>query len=185
VVSVDGDAPRELVAEAFPTAAPHWSPDGSAVVYTVPTDAGSAAGVYVLDRRTSDKTKLPDSAGFWKVNWSPNGKFLAAVTEDNHRIAMFDRLSQRWTEICKGAVLGPAVWSADSGYIYFQDILELDEPVHRVSIVNKKFERVFDCGATLKGVQRCGFEEMTPDGALVLRLTRGDHDVYALDLDLP
>jgi len=185
VVSVDGGAPRDLVAESFSVAAPYWSPDATALVYTVPTEAGASAGAYVLDRKTQSKTKLPDSAGFWKVNWSPNGKLLAAVTEDNHRIAMFDRLSRRWTEICKGAVLGPAVWSADSRYIYFQDILEQDEPVHRVSIVNRKFERVFDCGAMLKGVQRCGFEDMTPDGALVLRLTRGDHDVYALELELP
>ncbi|HKW64213.1 MAG TPA: winged helix-turn-helix domain-containing protein [Candidatus Acidoferrum sp.] len=185
VVSVDGGAPQELVAEAFSAAAPYWSPDASALVYTLPTEAGAGAGAYVIDRKTSVKTKLPDSAGFWKVNWSPNGKFLAAVQEDNHRIAMFDKISQRWTEICKGAVIGPPVWSADSRYIYYQDVLEQGEPVHRVNIKTKKTEQVFDCGPLLKGVQRCGFEDITPDGALVFRLTRGDHDVYALDLELP
>ena len=185
VVSVDSGAPRELVSESFSVAAPHWSPDGSSLVYTVPSEAGASAGAYILDRRTSAKTKLPGSAGFWKVNWSPNGKFLAAVQEGDHRIAIFDRISQHWTEICKGAVLGPAVWSSDSQYIYYQDVLEQDEPVHRVNVKTKKTERVFDCGALLKGVQRCGFEDITPDGALVLRLTRGDHDIYSLDVELP
>src|SRR5215467_10994606 len=185
LVSVNGGGPRDLVAEPLSAAAPHWSADGSALVYTVPTEAGAAAGAYVFDRKASIKTKLPDSAGFWKVSWSPNGKLLAGVTEDNHRIAMFDMVSRSWAEVCKGAVLGPPVWSSDSRYIYYQDILEQDEPVHRVSIKTKKSERVFDCGGLLKGVQRCGFEDMTPDGGLVFRLTRGDHDVYALDLDLP
>ncbi|HKW32284.1 MAG TPA: winged helix-turn-helix domain-containing protein [Candidatus Acidoferrum sp.] len=185
IVSVDGGAPRELVAEAFSVAMPYWSPDASQLVYTVPTEAGAVAGAYVLDRKTLLKTKLPDSAGFWKVNWSPNGKYFAAVYEDNRRMAVFDSASQHWTEICKGAVLSPPVWSSDSRYIYYQDILEEDEPVHRVNINTRKTERVFDCGPLLKGVQRCGFEDRTPDGALVFRLTRGDHDIYSLDVELP
>ena len=32
------------------------------------------------------------------------------------------------------------------------------------------------------GVQRCQLSGLTRDGALVLRLTRGDHDVYSLTL---
>jgi hypothetical protein len=43
-----------------------------------------------------------------------------------------------------------------------------------------------DCLSLLEGgVQRCGFEAVMPDGSVVLRLTRGDHDVFSLDLDVP
>ena len=80
--------------------------------------------------------------------------------------------------------MAPPVWSQDSRYIYFQDVLDEDEPVRRMNIHTRKVERVFDCSALLQaGVQRCGFEDLTPDGSLVLRLTRGDHDIYALDLE--
>jgi Tol biopolymer transport system component/DNA-binding winged helix-turn-helix (wHTH) protein len=186
LVSVDGGAPRELVVEQFPTTAPNWSPDGSSLLYCVPTEEGSAAGLYVLDRRTGVKTKLPESAGIWKGAWSPDGKHLAVGSEDSRTIRVYDMASQRWTEVTKGKVLSPAVWSQDSRYIYFQDVLDEGEPVRRMSLQTRRVERVFDCGALLEGgVQRCGFEDLTPDGSLVLRLTRGDHDIYALGLELP
>jgi len=186
LVSLDGGAPRELIVEQFPATAPNWSPDGSSLLYCVPTEAGSAAGLYVLDRRTGAKTKLPESAGIWKGAWSPDGKHLAVGSEDSRTIRVFDMASHRWTEVTKGKVLGPAVWSQDSRYIYFQDVLDEGEPVRRMDLQTRRIERVFDCSTLLEGgVQRCGFEDLTPDSSLVLRLTRGDHDIYALDLELP
>jgi len=185
LVSTDGSSPRELVSEPFETAAPCWSPDGSVLLYSVPISSGPLAGLYLFDRKTEKKTRVPDSGGFWKTSWSPDGKFLAALHEDGHAIAIFDWRSQRWTAFGKGGALGPAVWSPDSRYIYFQDLVEENQPVHRVSVDTKKVDRVFDCTAILQGVQRCGFEDITPDGSLVLRLTRGDHDVYELDVELP
>jgi Tol biopolymer transport system component len=186
LVSVEGGSLRELVVEEFPTTAPNWSPDGLLMLYCVPTEAGSAAGLYVFDRRTGAKTKLPESAGTWKSAWSPDGHYLAVGSEDSSTIRLFEMATKHWTEATNGKVLGPAVWSLDSRYIYFQDILDEGEPVRRMNIHTRRVERVFDCSALLEaGVQRCGFEDLTPDGSLVLRLTRGDHDIYALDLESP
>ena len=186
LVSLDGGAPRELVTEAFPTTAPNWSPDGASLLYCVPSEASSAGGLYLLDRRTGAKTKLPESAGIWKSSWSPDGRYVAAGNEDSREIRVFDVAGQRWTEVTKGRVLGPAVWSQDSRYIYFQDVLDEGEPVRRMNLQTRRVERMFDCSTLLEGgAQRCGFEDLTPDGSLVLRLTRGDHDIYALDLELP
>jgi Tol biopolymer transport system component/DNA-binding winged helix-turn-helix (wHTH) protein len=186
LVSLDGGAPRELVVEQFPTTAPNWSPDGLSLLYCVPTDAGTPAGLYVFDRRTRAKTKLPESAGIWKSAWSPDGKYLAVGSEDSRTIRVSDMASKHWTEVTTGKVLGPAVWSQDSRYIYFQDVLDEGEPVRRMNLQTRRVESVFDCSALLEaGVQRCGFEDLTPDGSLVLRLTRGDHDIYVLELELP
>jgi hypothetical protein len=53
-------------------------------------------------------------------------------------------------------------------------------------IKDGKTDRVMDCRPLLEGgVQRCGFEGVMPDGSLILRLTRGDHDVYSLEVELP
>jgi Tol biopolymer transport system component len=182
-VSTDGGGPRELIHEKYPTDAPYWSPDGSSIVYSVPMEAGTVAGLYVFDEKTENKRKIPGSTGFWKVSWSPDGRFLAAVHEDDHTMALFERSSQQWTDLAQGEVLSPPVWSSDSHYIYFQDVLEQDEPIRRLRVDTLTEERIVDCRTLLEGgVQRCGFEELTPDGALLIRLTRGDHDVYSLEL---
>jgi hypothetical protein len=58
--------------------------------------------------------------------------------------------------------------------------------VRRFNIKTGTSEKMVDCHALLEGgVQRCGFEAVMPDGSVVLRLTRGDHDVFSLDLDVP
>jgi len=35
------------------------------------------------------------------------------------------------------------------------------------------------------GVMRCGFTGLSPDGAILAVTTRGEGDIYRIDLDLP
>jgi hypothetical protein len=67
--------------------------------------------------------------------------------------------------IAHGNVLSPVAWS---------------------NIKTGSYEQMLDCHALPEGgVRRCGFEAAMPDGSVVLRLTRGDHDVFSLELDVP
>jgi len=185
-VPVDGGKSVEIVSESFPVDVPTWSPDGSKLLYALDSDMPAAAGLYVLDCKTRQKHKVPGSETFWKSRWSPNGKFLASVTTDQKIISLFDWSKQTWTQIATGKLFGPVAWSSDSQFLYYQDILEEDEPVRRIRIKDRALERFVECRPFLEGgVQRCGFEGLMPDGSPFLQLTRGDHDVYALDVDLP
>jgi Tol biopolymer transport system component/DNA-binding winged helix-turn-helix (wHTH) protein len=183
---VDGTRPRELISSAHPVHLPDWSADGRALVYSIPLDAGAAAGLYVFDLETRETRRLPGSEGYATARWSPDGRWIAAVTEDLSHLAVLELRSERWTELDRGRVLGSPVWSRDSKFVYVQDILEEGEPVHSLDVATGRADRIADCRTLLEGdVSRCGFEEITPDGCLIFRLTRGDHDVYALELRLP
>ncbi len=58
--------------------------------------------------------------------------------------------------------------------------------MHRLRLSNFSADRAFQCSRLLEGgVQRCGLEALTPAGSLVFQLSRDDHDVYAIDVDLP
>jgi hypothetical protein len=86
--------------------------------------------------------------------------------------------------IVHGNLLSPVAWSNDSRFVFYQDIL--DEPMRPFNITtgsSGSSERIVDCRSLLEGnVQRCGFEAVMPDGSVVLRLTRGAHDVFSLEL---
>jgi Tol biopolymer transport system component len=161
------------------------SPDGSKLTFSLNPQADTSDGLYVFDTNTHQAQKIPGSEGYWKSRWSPDGKYLVSVTSNNKTIGVFEWSSQKWTVIVHGNVLSPVAWSNDSRFVFYQDILEKDEPARRFNITTGSSERIVDCRSLLEGgVQRCGFEAVMPDASVVLRLTRGDHDVFSLELDV-
>jgi DNA-binding winged helix-turn-helix (wHTH) protein/Tol biopolymer transport system component len=185
VISMEGGELRDVVSEPFSVSAPSWSADGTKMFYSAESEHGSDSGIYFLDWQSREKKKLPASAGYWKSRMSPDGKFIASVTADSKQVGLFDLATQKWSILVKGMVIGPVALSGDSQFLYYQDLLEQDQPVRRLNLRTRKAETVFECRPFLEGtVSRCAFEDLLPDGSLLLKLTRGDHDVYSIDLDL-
>jgi DNA-binding winged helix-turn-helix (wHTH) protein/Tol biopolymer transport system component len=186
VVATNGGSPQLLISGAVAAEAPQLAGDRSRVVYASP-DAGTGVfSLYVLDRKSGEKRAIEGSTGMRVTRWSPDGRYLAAVAEDNARITLLDWQTQTWTEIAKGNVFGPPSWSADSKSIYYQDILEPEEPIHRAGLDARALDSFPACGALLAGnVLRCGFEALGPHGEFILQLTRGDHDLFSLELKMP
>ncbi len=192
VVPSEGGAPRELVSEPFSASAPVWSGSASdlAITFSQEGQDGNLAALYRVNLASGAKEKLPESSGFWKIKWSPDGRYLAAVGYDLKRLAVFDAKTQKWHALAQGNIIGPVAWAPHGSTIVYQDLGEQDQPVRKLRIVEGKQagspERVEACKALLEGgVLRCGFEGVAPDGGLVLRLTRGDRDIYSLEVSLP
>jgi len=186
VVSSEGGPIRDLVSESFSVTAPTWSHDGSKLLYAADPDDPAHSGIFYLDLATRQKHKIPASEGLWKSRFSPDGKFIVSVTSDTKTLSLFEFATQKWTVILHGRVFSPVAWSADSRALFFQDLLEDDEPVHRYDIAARKTDLAVECRPLLEGgVLRCGFEDALPDDSFTLQLTRGDHNLYSLDLSLP
>jgi dipeptidyl aminopeptidase/acylaminoacyl peptidase len=185
-VSSDGGEPTEIASASLSLSAPAWSPDGAKLSYAVDDDEATAAGIYVFDFSAKTTQKIPGSEKYWKHRWSPDGKFLACVSIHNDEISLFEIATVKWKTIARGKVFSPVLWSPDSRFLFFQDLLEQGEPVRRFRLSDFSTDRAFECSVLLEGgVHRCGFEGLAPDGSFVFQLSRGDHDVYALDVDLP
>ena len=195
IVSSDGGTPAEVSFGAGRNE-PEWSPDAKSMVYAKwPEEGGvatSASGIYSVDLETLKVSKIPGSEGFIHPSWSPDKRFLVAVTSSHLGpprpvvLKLFDTRTQNWKDIAQGTLLNPEEWSPDSKYIYYQDILGQDEPVYRYAIGGKKPELFFDFASLLHaGYIRCAFLRSAPNGQVIASLTRSDTDLYRLDLDLP
>lgn len=185
-VSSEGGPIRDLVSESFSITAPTWSHDGSKLLYAADPDDPAHSAIFYLDLATNQKHKIPNSEGLWKSRFSPDGKFIVSVTADTKTLSIFEFATQKWTVILHGRVFSPVAWAADSRSLYFQDVLEDDEPVHRYTLATHKTDLAVECRPLLEGgILRCGFEDALLDGSFTLQLTRGDHNLYSLDLDLP
>jgi Tol biopolymer transport system component/DNA-binding winged helix-turn-helix (wHTH) protein len=195
IVSSDGGPPTEISLGNGHNE-PRWSPDGHSIVYGKWPEEGGVAyadsGIYSHDLQSAKTTKIPGSEGLMFPLYSPDKRFLVAVTAAYsnkvvpEQVKLFDTRKQTWTEIGVGTIVNPVTWSADSKYVYYQDILGENEPVSRYAARTKNSERFFDFAKLLRaGYVRCAFEGFAPNGDVMAWLSRSDSDLYRLDLDLP
>ena len=170
---------------------PDWLPDGESIVYSTPPAKGGVpredSGIFTLDLKTLKATRVPGSDGLMKPRPSFGGRYLAALTEDQTKVMLFDFKTHDWKQIgANGKLFYYLEGTRDGKYLYFQDLLESGQPLYRIRAGDWKLERVMSFDSLLRtGVLRCRFMGLTPDGSPMILATRGGGDVYALDLDLP
>jgi Tol biopolymer transport system component len=181
VISAQGGAPELLYRADTNLADPVWSPDGKSMAFGENSLNNQGSAIYVLDLKTRSATKLPGSDGLYSPRWSPNGRYIAAITLDSLKIMLFDLTTQKWTELAKIFVAYP-VWSRDSRYLYFDGILDNQEGYFRVPLSDGKPERLF----SLKGFQAAGgafgnWSGLAPDESALLVRDASIQELYALD----
>ncbi|MGH9475794.1 MAG: winged helix-turn-helix domain-containing protein [Terriglobales bacterium] len=164
----------------------NWSPDGQEMVMAFTPLSGPRSGIdEIAIVRAGRKQIVPGSDLYGNADWSPNGRWLAAVASDQHSVKLYDLAARRWQTIARGNAFGDALWSHD-GYLYYQDLLAPGEPLYRYHPGGTAPERVTDFSAVINsGVHRCGFSGFAPDGTLLVSLTRSYADLFAARLLLP
>ena len=101
-VSREGGSPRQLMPDnPDPQADPNWSPDGSKIVFAGRT-ADPASSIRILDLATHQVSTLPGSQGMFSPRWSPDGRYIPALSADSKRLLLFDFQTQKWTELATG-----------------------------------------------------------------------------------
>jgi eukaryotic-like serine/threonine-protein kinase len=166
----------------------NWTPDGQAIVFQKSQSKGSSnnrTDVEVLNLQTGQVSLLPGSENLIAPALSPDGRFVAAATSDRLKLMLFDFSTQKWAELANTDV-GALNWTRDSKYLYFDSGSGLDPAISRVSVADRKLERV----TGLKDFRQVEFafypwSGLTPDGAPLVLRDVGTQEVYALDLDAP
>jgi len=185
VVPAEGGSPELIYRSATNSADPNWSPDGKSLVFGENSLNNQGSAVYVLDLKTRKATKLPGSDGLFSPRWSPDGRYIAAITLDSLKLLLFDFTTQKWTELANIFVAYPT-WSRDSRYLYFDGILDNQESYFRVQIAGSKLERLF----SLKEFQAAGgafgnWSGLAPDETPLLVRDASIQEIYALDWETP
>jgi len=189
VVAVDGGSPTAVT--NGDDSAPSWFPDGS-VLYRHQIATGlpgsDTAGLYRLDLTTGKRERIRSSEGKADPVVSPDGRYIAAVTEDLRRIMLFNFRTQEWRDLAAGTFLRSPCWSRDSQFIYFQDYYEgSQQPVYRVRVSGSQVEKVATSAEFQRSDVYHGYllQGLGPDGSPIVSLLRNKSDVYALELGYP
>jgi Tol biopolymer transport system component len=187
LIPANGGQPKEVLSENQSQIDANWSTDGTRIMFGYLHD-GEGIKIRIVDLKTQEVTTLPGSEGLFSPRWSPNGRFIAALSPDFTKVMLFDFSTQKWSEWlteAAGAVSYP-VWSADSKSLYFDDLVTDEESIRRVKVGSNRTERVFK----LQGIERYPgpfglWSGRTADGSYVFVRDRSTQEVYQLNVILP
>jgi Tol biopolymer transport system component len=188
-VAADGGAPERLLRESRNAADPSWSADGQEIVFGRVTDImGKEDGpraLQILDLRTKTLSTVPGSEGWFSPRWSPDGRYIAAVSLDQKKLALFDTTQRTWRTIAETTVADP-VWSADSKAIFFHASSAEMQPIYRASIPDGRLEQIANIGDFSGGdTEDYFFCGLTPENVPVVRSRTRTGNLYMLNLDVP
>jgi DNA-binding winged helix-turn-helix (wHTH) protein/Tol biopolymer transport system component len=154
----------------------NWSLDGRRIVYGVEVQFS----LRILDLDTGKTTKIPGSDGLSSPRWSPDGRYIAAMTVQSRAIRFFDLHTQRWSAPVEqiGGWSFPT-WSHDGKFIYALNNVG-KWSIQRISVPAGKLESVADLtNVHFTGALGPWFGLDINDNPLFLR-DNGTSDVYAL-----
>ncbi len=190
LISAQGGAPQEMLAETRGQLDATWSPDGKKIAFGRHSnvDPTEALALYIVDLATHHVSSVPGSEKLFSPRWSPDGRYLAALNLDSTRLLLFDFKTQKWSDwITEPGVVGYLNWSQDGSYLYYDSAFS-DHPTFRRAKVGQTHSEFL---VDLKGLPRYttqpayGWSGIAPDGLALFTRDLSTDEIYALDLDLP
>jgi len=182
-ISTDGGTPNEVMpSDPNHEVDPNWSPDGSKVVFAG-NPSQSNSEIKVFEVASGKVSSLPGSQGMFSPRWSPDGRYIGALSADSSRLMLFDIQSGKWIELAEGS-FGWLNWSHDGRSMYFLDQGGKGGVV-RIRISDHKPEQVLALDGFKTTGRYGGSLALMPDDSPLLLREAGTQDVYALDWEKP
>jgi Tol biopolymer transport system component len=184
LIGVDGGKPVPVYVEKYGQIDVNWSADGKRMMYG--TIYGTPEmSINILDLKAQTITKIPGSDKVYSPRWSPDGRYVAALSLDMKSVMLFEFQTQKWTTWAKeaaGSVSYPT-WSKDSKYLYFDDMVTDEETIRRVKVGEDHPERVFG----VRGIEHYmgpwgNWSGQMLDGSYMFVQDRSTQEVYSLNL---
>jgi DNA-binding winged helix-turn-helix (wHTH) protein/Tol biopolymer transport system component len=183
VMPSSGGRPEPVTAEDHDEGIASWAPDSHRIVFgDVPSQFGVPSGgevlhLYDLEKKTL--SSVPQSEGLWTSRWSPDGRYIAALTINmEQRLKLFDTTSGLWSTTSAVHVNNPN-WSRDTKSLFY-DTEGGPHALRRFRIEDNKVVEITAI-AFLRPVN--GWSGLAPDDSPIVLKNLTSPAVYALTVE--
>jgi eukaryotic-like serine/threonine-protein kinase len=167
---------------------PTWSADGKTLAFGHVDVSPDRTFIELFDTKTRQISQLPGSKGIFAPRWSPDGRYIVAISSGNSKLMLFEVKAAQWRQLNVGPNFGYLTWSHDSAYVYFDTFLSSDSGFFRVRISDSKLEKLADLKKVREFNDQFGpasWTGLAPGETLILPRDISTQEIYAFDLQLP
>ncbi len=154
LVAASGGDVQPVLKELRNAADPSWSADGESLVYGRVNDAlgkeNSERTLHIVHLKTGEIEEIAGSDGLFSPRWSPDGKYIAALTLDQRQVRLYDVAAKTWKTLAGDSGADPA-WSSDSRYLYVHRSLDPSQPIDRIAIPGGQMQELIKLAGSSEG----------------------------------
>jgi hypothetical protein len=146
--------------------------------------------IELYNLKTRQISQLPGSQGIFAQRWSPDGRYIIAITvATNDKLMLYEVKNQKWRQLDTIVTsFGYIAWSRDSAYVYFDTVLSGDAGYYRLRISDSKLEKLADLKKVRQFHGQFGpgsWTGLAPGDVPLLPRDISTQEIYAFDLQLP
>ncbi|HTF42788.1 MAG TPA: protein kinase, partial [Terriglobales bacterium] len=97
LIPAEGGSPEQLLPEDIEEYEPTWSADGTRLAFGRGTQGDGNQNIEIVEMKTRQASTLPGSTGLHFPRWSPDGRYLAALTSDDKKLVLYNFTTQKWS----------------------------------------------------------------------------------------
>jgi Tol biopolymer transport system component/DNA-binding winged helix-turn-helix (wHTH) protein len=191
VVPAEGSDPEQLTSGESDKLDASWSPDGNSLAFSgnpFVVKSSEAPAIHIMHLKTRQITDIPGSAKLYSPRWSPDGRYLVAMTVDFRKIVLYNFAQQKWEDLVTMTQPSYPAWSHDGKCIYFANpYMDPKEPVYRICLNDRKLEHIVDlsdAGRLAEG-QFGRWTGLAPDDSILATRDISIEEIYALETKFP
>jgi serine/threonine protein kinase len=188
ITSLEGGTPQPINPGEEAETDPSWSADGSAIVFGH-NILGGGNYLGVFDLKSKQITRIPGSEGFFAPRWSPDGKYIVALSHDNLLLMRYDTKVQSWKKLFQTQDhIGYLTWSHDSSSVYFDTNTTPQPGYYKLRVSDGKLERIMDLKPYRFFPGQFGgapWTSLAPGDFPIFVRDISSWEIYAFDVDFP